>query len=202
MCTRPAPRSHLSIDHLGLLMRHPRATPAVQAAFSRVLIRWTTVRIGSLTRRMISFDAADRDDLLQAFMLRCLTRHLPHWEPHRVTLSAYLYRRLHGDVVDTLRARQRLDATVADVDADTIIDEVCDRDAWVERLRKETRLCLVEDSIEALPRRQRQVLRRSMGGETLTEVAAGLGLHPSTLSRERSSALRAVRTRVEAQLAA
>ena len=202
MCTRPTPRSHLSIDHLGLLMRHPRATPAVQAAFSRALIRWTTARIGSLTRRMISFDAADRDDLLQAFMLRCLTRHLPRWEPHRVTLSAYLYRRLHGDVVDTLRARRRLDATFADVDADTVIDEVCDRDAWVERLGKETRLSLVEDSIEALPRRQRQVLRRSMGGETLTEVAAGLGLHPSTLSRERSSALRAVRTRVEAQLAA
>lgn len=202
MCTRPTAKPTLSLDNLGLLMRHPKATPAVQAAFSRALIRWSTDRIGSLTRRMVSFDAADRDDLLQAFMLRCLTRHLPRWEPHRVSLSAYLYRRLHGDVIDTLRARRRREATVSDVDADTIVDEVCDRDAWIERLTRESTLRLVEDSIDELPRRQRQVLRRSMGGETLTEVAAGLGLHPSTLSRERSAALRTVRTRVEARMAA
>ena len=115
----------LDLDTLGLMARHPRATASTQALFSAALVKWARDRVQLVTRRMVSFTAADRDDLVQEFMLRCLTRHLPRWEPAMTPLSAYLYRRLQGDVIDQLRRRITREKRVGAVDPDTLPSCAC-----------------------------------------------------------------------------
>lgn len=192
MCS-PVALDRLSLDHLALLASHPRATPTVQAAFSRALLAWTRVRVARLARRWAN--DMDCDDLVQHFMLRCLTRHLPLWSSHRVSLSPYLFRRLQGDVLDALRARRR--GTVdGDVDPDTLIDEERDTEACAARVEAERTLRLVERVVEELPTRQRLAVQRGFAGESMAEVAASLKVHPSTMSREKSAALVALRERL------
>jgi DNA-directed RNA polymerase specialized sigma24 family protein len=48
-------------------------------------------------------------------------------------------------------------------------------------------------AIEALPRRQRAVVRHVLEGDSLVDAAVSLGVHPSTASRERTAALARLR---------
>ena len=181
----------LALDSLAVLARHPLATANVQATFSRALVKWARDRIAMVTRRMMSFTAADRDDLLQEFMLRCLTRHLDRWDPARTTLTAFLYRRLHGDVIDQLRRR------IA-VDPDSLVDDERAHDGIAARAHRERALAALDAAVVRLPRRQRAVVRRTFAGESANDVAADLRIHPSTVSRERSAAILTLRSVVEA----
>ncbi len=196
MCSNPRlDPNTLDLDTLAMLARHPRATANVQAAFSKALVTWSRQRIQMVTRRMGTFSTGDRDDLLQEFMLRCLTRHLQRWDPAATTLSAFLFRRLHGDVVDQLRRRitheKRVDGSA--FDPDTIIDEERGIDEIAARRHRERALTAVDAAVVRLPRRQRAVVRRTFAGESAADVAADLRVHPSTISRERSAALSTLR---------
>jgi len=190
----------LDLDSLAMLARHPRATANVQAAFSKALVKWARDRIAMVTRRMVSFTAADRDDLLQEFMLRCLTRHLDRWDPTQTVLTAFLYRRLHGDVVDQLRKRITVEKRLAPgaFDPDTLVDDERAHDGIAARAHRERALAAIDAAVVRLPRRQRAVVRRTFAGESASEVAADLRVHPSTVSRERSAAILTLRAVVEA----
>ena len=188
----------LALDSLAVLARHPLATANVQATFSRALVKWARDRIAMVTRRMMSFTAADRDDLLQEFMLRCLTRHLDRWDPARTTLTAFLYRRLHGDVIDQLRRRITVERRVGAVDPDSLVDDERAHDGIAARAHRERALAALDAAVVRLPRRQRAVVRRTFAGESANDVAADLRIHPSTVSRERSAAILTLRSVVEA----
>jgi RNA polymerase sigma factor (sigma-70 family) len=194
MCTRPL--HSLSLDHLALLASHPRATPAVQAAFSRALLTWTRERAARLRRRWPA--DVELDDVIQTFMLRCLTRHLPAWRQHRVALSPYLYRRLVCDACDIVRAQSRHAAWRDEADPDAFIDDARDTEVCLERVATERTLRLVEDVVAALPTRQRLAVQSSLGGPSLGEVAAQLRVHPSTMSREKTAGLTTLRTVLQA----
>ena len=190
MCSRPL--DTLSLDHLALLASHPRATPAVQAAFSRALLSWTRERARRLRHRWPP--GVEVDDVIQTFMLRCLTRHLPAWQEHRVALSPYLYRRLVCDACDVVRGQNRHASRFDDLDPDDVIDEERETEACLERVGTERTLRLVDDVVAALPERQRLAVECSMAGASLSDVAARLRVHPSTMSREKSAALETLRT--------
>ena len=130
MCSRPL--DTLSLDHLALLASHPRATPTVQAAFSRALLSWTRERARKLRHRWPP--GVELDDVIQTFMLRCLTRHLPAWQEHRVALSPYLYRRLLCDACDVVRGQNRHASRFDDLDPDVVIDEERETEACLERV--------------------------------------------------------------------
>lgn len=189
MCTPTLHR--VPLDHLALLAQHPRATPAVQAAFSRALLQWTRTRVARLSKRWPT--DVDTDDVIQAFMLRCLTRHLSMWQSHRVGISAYLYRRLVGDVCDLLRSRSRAVSRFEDVDVNLVIDEDRDTEECLARVTNERRLRLVEEVVAALPARQRLAVETSLAGASMREVASTMRIHPSTLSREKTAAFAALR---------
>jgi RNA polymerase sigma factor (sigma-70 family) len=191
MCTTPL--SAMSLDQLALLTTHKRATPAVQAAFSRALLAWTRRRV-RMACRATPFQGLDQDDVVQAFILRCLTRHIGQWQPHRCEFTAFLYRRLRGDVCDAWRRRRRAEARSLELDdraADVVDDAGPER--WREVLVKEHRLRLIEGGLSSLPVRQRQALAGALAGQSMTDVAEELGVHPSTMSRERTSAIAAIR---------
>jgi RNA polymerase sigma factor (sigma-70 family) len=192
MCRSPS--VPLSLDHLALLITHPKATPATQAVFTSALLTWTRARVATLTKRFGGFNHADEQDLVQAFILRCLTRYLPRWSPTRVALSPYLYRRLHADVVDALRARHRQAARLNDdADLDGVIDDE-DARAKYDRLRLERSCEIVDALLETLPRVEQRLIRQTvMGTASLTEIAEEVGVHPSTMSRRRSVGLRRLR---------
>ncbi|HEY1101237.1 MAG TPA: sigma-70 family RNA polymerase sigma factor, partial [Myxococcota bacterium] len=156
-------------------------------------------RVQLVTRRMPSFSTTDRDDLVQEFMMRCLTKHLSRWEPSQSSLSGFLYRRLHGDVVDALRRRITADKRGrGDVDPDTLIDHEHGHDDIAARRHRERALAALDAAVVKLPRRQRAVVRRTLNGESATDVASSLRVHASTVSRERSAAIVALRAVVEA----
>ncbi len=188
----------LDLDTLGLMARHPRATASTQALFSAALVKWARDRVQLVTRRMVSFTAADRDDLVQEFMLRCLTRHLPRWEPAMTPLSAYLYRRLQGDVIDQLRRRITREKRVGAVDPDTLIDDERGHDEIAAARHRERALAALDAAVVRLPRRQRAVVRRTLNGESAGDVAASLRVHASTVSRERAAAISTLRAVVAA----
>jgi RNA polymerase sigma factor (sigma-70 family) len=194
MCSRPL--HNLSLDHLALLATHPRATPAVQAAFSRALLDWTRERASRLRHRWPA--GVELDDVIQTFMLRCLTRHLPAWRQHKVALSPYLYRRLVCDACDVVRGQNRHTTRFDDVDPDEVIDDERETETCLERVATERTLRLVEDVVAALPARQRLAVESGLGGASLSEVAAKLQVHPSTMSRERTAALATLRTVLQA----
>ncbi len=200
MCTAPRlDPATLDLDSLGLLARHPRAAANVQAAFSRALVKWARDRVAMVTRRMVSFTASDRDDLVQEFMLRCLTRHLQRWDPSSTTLSAFLFRRLHGDVVDQLRRRITVEKRIAPgADPDSLVDDERAHDGIVANAHRERALAAIDAAVIRLPRRQRAVVRRTFAGESASDVAADLRVHPSTVSRERSAAIITLRNVVAA----
>lgn len=194
MCTRPL--HSLNLDQLALLASHPRATPAVQAAFSRALLTWTRERARRLRRRWPP--GVELDDVVQIFMLRCLTRHLPAWPQHRVALSPYLYRRLVCDACDVVRGQNRHASRFDDADPDAFIDEGRETEACLGRVETERTLRLVEDVVAALPVRQRLAVETHFGGQSLSEVAARLRVHPSTMSREKTAAVATLRTVLQA----
>ncbi len=186
--------STYSLDHLALLNTHPRATAAAQAAFSAALLTWTRERVAALVKRYGGFQAADEQDLVQAFMLRCLTRHLPKWSASRVALSPYLYRRLQCDVIDALRSRGRHLAQV-DVDADiSVVVDGEDVNVKRERLAHERRCAAALSVLETLPSVERRLICQTvMGSASMSEIADELGVHPSTMSRHRKNGLRRLR---------
>ena len=183
-----------SLDHLALLITHPRATPAAQAAFSAALLAWTRARVSRLVKRYGHFNHADEADLVQAFMLRCLTRYLRKWSATRVALSPYLYRRLKADVVDALRERGRRGAQHDDGANLAAIVDVDDTAAKHERLELERSCAAALVLLEQLPALEQRLVRETvMGAASMSEIADELDVHPSTMSRHRSAGLRRLR---------
>lgn len=201
MCAPLTPRQTLSLDRLGLddlgmLARHKRATPAVRDAFVRALRTWIELRVRRVGQGRLQ--PADIDDLVQDFVVRCLTRHLCAWDPALCTISAFLFRRLRCEVIDHQRVVCRRAAR------DTIVDEVellSPEPSPVEREEQQVRerkLRLVDDVVAALPRRQKMVMRRTLLGDTLHDIAKDIGVSHSTLSREKSAALQQIHTALAA----
>ncbi len=180
--------ARLHLDDLGLRVRDRTATPAVREAFARELSRWTRQRVQRCGGRRLQ--PADVSDVSQEFVLRCLTRHFAGWDPQAVTLSAYLYRRLRHEVID--RQRQLRRRSVRDVDVDDL--ELPGQQPTLEDIQvvreRERRLRHLDDVVATLPRRQEMVVRRTLRGERLEEIARGAGVHHSTLSRDRTRALK------------
>jgi RNA polymerase sigma factor (sigma-70 family) len=192
MCVRPL--RELSLDDLALLSSHPRATAAVQAAFHRALAEWTRVRVGRLRHRWPA--GVEVDDVIQSFLLRCVSRHLPAWRAHRVALSPYLYRRLVGDACDVVRRHrrhERYEAPLESAASDDVVDDERDTETCLARKDTERRLRLVQYAVAALPARQRTAVETTLGGASLGEVARALQVHPSTMSRERTAAIATLR---------
>jgi RNA polymerase sigma factor (sigma-70 family) len=176
------------LDALAEQVCRGAATPATTAAFHAALLKWTRARLRQIAPWL---QRADVDDLAHDFWLRCMTRHLPAWDPTACVATAYLYRRLHCETVDELRRHQRR-ARVDDVDdvevAAPAVD-VVDLEAAREREQKIARL---DAAVERLPRRQRAVLRRTLRGEPLAAVAKDVRIHHTTASRERALAIATV----------
>ena len=177
----------LGLDDLGLLVRHKKATPAVREAFARALLAWTKVRVQRLSRRGLQPD--DVNDLSQEFVLRCLTRHFAGWDPTAVTISAYLYTRLRTEVIDRQRLLRRRGARDIDVDDVELPGQLPSPEEIQASREREARFRRLDDVVARLPRRQKMVMRRTLRGEQLQDIAKDAGLHHSTLSRDRSQAL-------------
>jgi RNA polymerase sigma factor (sigma-70 family) len=182
----------LSLDDLGLLARHKKASPAVREAFARELSRWTRARVQSMSGRRLQ--PADVNDVAQEFVVRCLIRHLPAWDPKLVSLSPFLYRRLRCEVIDRqrlLRRRSERDFDVDDLELPGHVPNVEEIQATRE---EDARLRLLDVVVARLPRRQRMVMRRTLRGEPLKDIARDARVHHSTLSRERASAVLVLQT--------
>lgn len=186
----------LGLDDLGLLVRHPRSTAAVRRAFVRALDRWTKERIAMLTRSMTNVSEADRADIAQDFLLRCLTHHLRQWRPERTCISAYLFHRLRGAVIDAWR-RNRRSARRDGGDEVDVVDHRYDVERAPHVRMFEACHAAAAAAIPQLPERQRLVVSQTLRGASQSDVAASLGVHPSTISRERSGALAALRAALE-----
>jgi RNA polymerase sigma factor (sigma-70 family) len=196
----------LGLDDLAVLARHPHAPAEGRRAFVAVLTRWTRDRVTVVTRTMSGFGDADREDLVQDFLMACLTRHLRQWIPERGTVSAFLFVRLRSTVIDAWRRRQRLVRRqgVIERDVQDMIDEVDSVqhknagatpdgfDAARDRASDDLHAALV-GAVAALPERQRTVVRCLCAGRTVGEAAALLRVHPSTASRERGAAFARLR---------
>jgi RNA polymerase sigma factor (sigma-70 family) len=187
----------LSLDELGLLARHPRASHAVRAAFVRTLSAWVRSRIRGLARTMRNLGAFDHEDIAQDFLERCLTRHLRQWDPEAVALSPFLFLRLRGAVIDSWRRRETESRRAGGVDVDDVegdcgVDVVGDRvvvGGTTRALALESSWQSTHAAIHALPPRQRTVVRLVLRGAKLADVAQTLKVHPSTVSREHRAAL-------------
>lgn len=188
--------SALTLDELGLLVRHKRANSSVAEAFARALLVWTKRRVQRLCRRHLQVD--DVNDLVQEFMVRCLTRHFAGWEPSEVSISAYLYGRLRTEVID--RQRQLLRRSIRDTDVDdTELPSQLPTPDEIQATREtEWRVRRLHRVVSALPRRQRMIMRRSFSGVTLRDLAKAEGVHPSTFSRERALAVASIRREMRA----
>jgi RNA polymerase sigma factor (sigma-70 family) len=185
----------LGLDDLGLLVRHPRAPESVRRAFVQALDAWVRRRVATLTRRMRTIDDADRDDLVQDFLLACLTRHLRQWQPARATVSAYLFARLRCLVID--RWRRRRDAVARDAGDDVdVASDTFTVDAARGAQAREACCVAVAHAVAGLPVRQRAVMRGFLRGDAAGTLAWELRLHPSTVSRDRTAALAALRAKL------
>lgn len=180
----------LDLDQLGMMALHPRAGKDVEAAFARVLTEWVHNRVRRLIGRWAQ--PAELDDVAANFVLRCYARHLPAWQDARCTLSSYLYTRLRCEVIDHQRgvcrfAGRYLDVAEVDVavDARDLVKDADDR-------AREAQFQLLDDVIDQLPRRRRMIMRRTLSGETIKEIAKDKRCSTSTLSRERSLALQTI----------
>ena len=71
-------------------------------------------------------------------------------------------------------------------------------DGIVANAHRERALAAIDAAVIRLPRRQRAVVRRTFAGESASDVAADLRVHPSTVSRERSAAIITLRNVVAA----
>ena len=201
MCTPQTPKQilkDLTLDNLALLARHRRATPGVLEAFSRALSDWTDRRIRHLSVRYPSVSNACREDIRQDFLIRCLRRHLQTWRSSQCSFTAFAYRRLHGDVVDHLRRRITAERRAAspDLDLDTFEDDNLALETITNNLQHEHQLRLLEGGLRRLPSREREVLERTAEGESMSQMALEEGVHPSTLSRLRATALTNLREEV------
>jgi RNA polymerase sigma factor (sigma-70 family) len=191
----------LGLDDLGLLVRHPRAPDSVRRAFVRALDAWTRRRVRSLTRSMRAVGAHDREDLVQEFLLRCLTRHLRHWQPATSTITGFLYPRLRGVVIDHWRRSRTAERHVVtdddrDADLDVPVEDAVDVAAGALCAAQARDVCheAVDSAVASLPARQRRVVRALLRGAALADVAEELDVHPSTVSRERAAAFTSLRT--------
>ncbi len=199
MCAPLSPRlslDRLGLDDLGMLVRHKRATPAVRQAFAQALRTWIEQRVRRLGQGRLQ--AADVDDLVQEFTVRCLTRHFCAWEPALCTLSAFLFHRLRCEVIDHQRLvcrRAARDAAVDDLELASTDPSPAERE---ERLVRERNLQRIDDAVAALPRRQKMVMRRTLLGEPLHTIARDAGVSHSTLSREKSQALQGIQAALAA----
>ncbi|MDP2344625.1 MAG: sigma-70 family RNA polymerase sigma factor [Deltaproteobacteria bacterium] len=178
----------LSLDDLGLLARHKKATPAVREAFARELLRWTRQRVQSMSGRRLQL--ADVADVAQEFAIRCFTRHVEQWNPALVSLSAFLYRRLRCEVIDRQRLLRRRQERDFDVDGLELPTQLPNVDEIQTTREEEARLRHLDVVVGRLPRRQRMVMRRTLRGEQLKDIAKDARVHHSTLSRERTQAIR------------
>jgi RNA polymerase sigma factor (sigma-70 family) len=182
----------LSLDDLGLLVRHPRAPASARNAFVKALAAWTQARVALVARTMRNLDETDREDIAQEFLLQCLTRHLRQWQPTLSTITAFLFPRLRCVVIDAWRRRVREGQRDGGDECDRE-DERADVERGPRRVRLEACYAVVAAAITRLPKRQRSVMRLVLAGDSLGDVAAALGVHPSTVSRERSAALTRLR---------
>ncbi len=187
MCVVPLKR--LSLDQLALLATHPRSTPTVQAQFSTALITWTRDLVKHLGKGL---SADERDELVAAFMLDCLTTHLVEWRSHRSAMTTFLFGRLYHDVVDAQRACFReIERSRDAFAADDLEDESVSRQRTA--VVREAQFRLIEGGLPGLPSRQRDVIKGCLAGQSISEVAAELGVHPSTMSREHGRAVASLR---------
>jgi RNA polymerase sigma factor (sigma-70 family) len=188
----------LGLDDLAVLARHPLAPAATRTLFTAALSRWVRQRVATATRGMTAFDAAERDDLVQEFLVTCLTRHLRQWDPQRCPLSAFLYVRLRGAAIDGWRRHRRAQrhGALVEVDLDTVVDPDSEGGSGERGPRARTLdgcCAAMAAAVQTLPRRQRAVVEHVLQGHSLVEAAAALKVHPSTASRERSAALASLR---------
>jgi RNA polymerase sigma factor (sigma-70 family) len=190
----------LGLDDLGLLARHPQAPQGARRAFVRELTTWTRTRVATATRTMRTLDASDREDIVQDFLVACLTRHLRRWDPGRSTLTAYLFVRLRGAAIDAWRRRRTaLRRDGGEIAA--VVDQVAgDFDVEAPARARALDACfgVALAAVDRLPRRQRAVVRHVLQGDSLAEAAQTLGVHASTASRERAAALAQLRSTLEA----
>jgi RNA polymerase sigma factor (sigma-70 family) len=186
----------LGLDDLGLLARHPRAPQSARRAFVRALTSWTQARVAFVTRSMQNIDDSDRDDIVQDFLIACLTRHLRQWHPELSTLTAYLFVRLRCSAIDAWRRRR----TAHQRDGGDHVDVVDER-SDVETLSRVRELedCFdaTRAAVDALPHRQRAVVLHVLQGDSLVDAASALGVHASTASRERTAALARLRVQLD-----
>ena len=189
--TRRFSLASLTLDELGLLVRHKKATRPVRDAFARALLVWTRQRVQRLSRHRLQ--AADVNDLVQEFMVRCLTRHFSGWDPSAVAISAYLYTRLRTEVIDRQRQVRRRSARDVDVDEAELPSQLPTPDEIQATRITDARLRHLDNVVALLPRRQRMVMKRTLKGDCLTDIAKGVGVHHSTLSRDRTQAVQIIR---------
>ncbi|MBM4281274.1 MAG: sigma-70 family RNA polymerase sigma factor [Deltaproteobacteria bacterium] len=190
-----------SLDSLAALARHSQASAAVRRSFAAALGRWVQTRVATVTRTMACFDDADRDDIAQEFLIACLSRHLRQWCPERSPLAGFLFIRLRGAVIDAWRRRSRSlrrDPFV-DVDLAYIVDPASELEGGerVDAREFDDRCEALRAAVVELPRRQRAVVEHLLRGETLTEAATALRVHPSTASRECGAALAQLRAALD-----
>ena len=188
------PLSRMSFDQLGILATHPRATDEIKEAFAAALHLWVGQRLKRLLGR--STQAADREDLAHEFMISCYAHHLAGWSPGLCPVSAWLFLRLRSDVVDFLRKTTRSKGRFVDVDDACVVAPDTSMDAALELRAERARHKLVDDVIATLPRRRRMVLRRTLNGESLQDIARDGRLSSSTASREKALAVAALQRAV------
>jgi RNA polymerase sigma factor (sigma-70 family) len=190
-----------SFDELAMLARHPQASAAMRRSFTAALGRWVQTRVAMVTRTMQCFDDADRDDIAQDFLIACLNRHLRQWCPERSPLAGFLFIRLRGAVIDAWRRRSRAlrRDPVADVDLDHIVDPASEPEGGerIDAREHDARCEGLRAAVLELPRRQRAVVEHLLRGETLTDAATALRVHPSTASRECGAALAQLRAALD-----
>lgn len=122
----------------------------------------------------------DIDDLVQETFLRVLTA----WQETGLrTPKAFLLTVARNLALDQLR-RRGLVATIPLVDSDALF--VLDEDEDVaEKVAHHHDLLLLTEAIQSLPNRCRQIFTlRKIYGLTPKEIAARLGLSPSTVSAQ------------------
>ncbi len=188
----------LSLDQLGMLALHPRASAEVKETFARVLTTWVNDRVRRLIGRWAQ--PCELEDVASDFIVRCYTRHLPAWSDIRCALSSYLYTRLRCEIIDHQRNVCRRVGRYLDIVDVEVAVEARDLEQDAKDREREARLDLLDQLVDRLPRRRRMVIKRSMSGETLHSIGRAKKVSHSTLSRERALGLATLQAAVQAQV--